>query len=47
MREDGKWPTDEDLRPFILNDIVWTAKREVPDEGMQTTLPDFVTFEPA
>ncbi len=35
-----------DLRRFILNGIVWTAKREVPEAGVQTTLPDLETFEP-
>ena len=37
---------NEDLRRFILNSIVWTAKREVPEEGVQTTLPALETFEP-
>jgi type 1 glutamine amidotransferase len=36
----------EDLRRFILNGIVWTAKLEVPKEGVQTTLPDLTTFGP-
>lgn len=36
----------EDLRRFILNGIVWTAKLEVPKNGVQTTLPDLATFEP-
>ena len=39
------WAND-DLRRFILNGIVWTAKLEVPDGGVQTTLPDLETFEP-
>ena len=30
----------EDLRRCILNGIVWTAKREVPEAGVQTTPPD-------
>jgi type 1 glutamine amidotransferase len=38
---------DEDLRRFILNGIVWTAKLEVPTEGVKTTLPDLATFAPA
>ena len=38
---------DENLRRFILNGIVWTTKREVPPDGVQTTLPDLTTFEPA
>lgn len=37
----------EDLRRFILNGIVWTAKLEVPAEGVKTTLPDLATFAPA
>tara|TARA_R110002049_G_scaffold4601_5_gene31993 strand:+ start:1171 stop:2595 length:1425 start_codon:yes stop_codon:yes gene_type:complete len=36
----------EDLRRFILNGIVWTAKRQVPAGGVQTKLPDLATFEP-
>ncbi|MCZ6672000.1 MAG: ThuA domain-containing protein, partial [Verrucomicrobia bacterium] len=36
----------EDLRRFILNGIVWTAKREVPEEGVKSTLPDLETFDP-
>jgi type 1 glutamine amidotransferase len=39
------WAND-DLRRFILNGIVWTAKLEVPASGVQTTLPDLATFEP-
>ena len=37
----------EDLRRFILNGIVWTTKLEVPADGVQTSLPDLATFEPA
>ena len=40
------WQVD-DLRRLILNGIVWSAKREVPPEGVQTTLPDLAQFEPA
>ncbi len=36
----------EELRRFILNTILWTAKREVPEDGVQTTLPALETFEP-
>jgi type 1 glutamine amidotransferase len=36
----------EDLRRFILNGVLWTAKKEVPKEGVQTTLPDLATFSP-
>jgi len=39
------WQLD-DLRAFILNSILWTAKREVPSDGIQTTLPALETFEP-
>lgn len=37
----------EDLRRFILNGIVWTAKKEVPEEGVKTMLPDLAVFKPA
>jgi type 1 glutamine amidotransferase len=37
----------EDLRRLILNGIVWTAKRDVPTQGVQTTLADLAIFEPA
>ena len=39
------WKT-EDLRRFILNGIVWTAKIDVPAAGVQTVLPDLATFAP-
>ena len=35
-----------ELRRFILNGIIWTAKREVPQKGVETTLPDLETFKP-
>ena len=38
---------NEALRRFILNGIVWTAKLDVPANGVQTTLPDLATFAPA
>jgi type 1 glutamine amidotransferase len=38
---------NEDLRRLILNGIVWSAKLEVPKEGVQTKLPDLATFKPA
>ena len=38
--------THEDLRRFILNGIVWTAKREVPSEGVRTRPPDLAAFKP-
>jgi type 1 glutamine amidotransferase len=37
---------NEDLRRFILNGIVWTAKLEVPADGVQTTLPNLKEFQP-
>ena len=39
------WKID-DLRTLILNCVLWTAKCEIPVEGVQTTLPDLETFEP-
>ena len=36
----------EELRRFILNTILWTTKREVPEAGAQTTLPALETFKP-
>ncbi len=36
----------EPLRKFILNAITWTAHQEVPNEGIQTSLPDLKTFNP-
>ena len=39
------WKVD-DLRKFIMNGIVWTAKLDVPKDGVQTTLPDLATFKP-
>jgi type 1 glutamine amidotransferase len=38
---------NEDLRRYILNAIVWSAKLNVPDNGVQTELPDLSTFKPA
>jgi type 1 glutamine amidotransferase len=39
------WEVD-DLRTMILNSIVWTAGMEVPQEGVQSTLPPLETFAP-
>lgn len=36
----------EDLRRYLLNGIVWSAKLDVPTSGVQTTLPDLSTFAP-
>jgi type 1 glutamine amidotransferase len=40
------WQND-DLRMLIMNGIVWSAKLEVPAEGVRTKLPDLATFKPA
>ena len=40
------WQID-DLRTLILNSIFWTARCEIPAEGVKTTLPDLAVFEPA
>lgn len=37
---------DENLRRLILNGIVWTARREVPEGGVRSTLPDLGDFQP-
>jgi type 1 glutamine amidotransferase len=37
---------NEDLRRFILNGIVWTAKLEVPAGGVETAAPDLARFQP-
>ena len=37
---------NEDLRRFILNGIVWTAKLDVPPGGVQTAAPDLAAFAP-
>jgi type 1 glutamine amidotransferase len=37
---------NEDLRRFILNGIVWTAKVEPPAEGVRTPAPDLERFKP-
>jgi len=40
------WQLD-DLRTLVLNAILWTAKRDVPKDGVQVELPDLTTFKPA
>jgi type 1 glutamine amidotransferase len=40
------WQND-DLRILILNAIVWTAKRDVPKDGVRVKLPELATFKPA
>lgn len=37
------WAND-DLRKFIMNAIVWSAKLEVPQAGVQTPTPDLTKF---
>jgi len=37
---------DDNLRTLILNGVVWSAKVEVPSDGVRVTLPDLATFEP-
>jgi type 1 glutamine amidotransferase len=39
------WAND-DLRTLILNAIVWSAKQEVPRDGVKVRLPDLATFRP-
>ncbi|MBD3673238.1 MAG: ThuA domain-containing protein [Planctomycetaceae bacterium] len=38
---------DDDLRTFILNAVVWTAQKDVPKNGVQTSSPKLKTFDPA
>jgi uncharacterized RmlC-like cupin family protein/type 1 glutamine amidotransferase len=37
---------NEDLRRFILNGIVWTAKLNIPAEGVRSPAPDLAKFAP-
>lgn len=37
---------DENLRTFILNGIVWSAKREIPQAGVSSSLKDLTEFQP-
>ena len=39
------WQID-DLRTLVINSICWTAKVEIPECGIKTTLPDLAVFEP-
>jgi hypothetical protein len=39
--------SNEDLRRFIMNGIVWSAKLEVPAGGVRTAAPDLASFKPA
>ncbi len=38
--------TNDDLRRFILNGIVWTANLAVPPRGVETDKPDLNAFDP-
>ena len=38
---------NEDLRRYTLNGIVWSAKLDVPKEGVETMTPDLAAFTPA
>ena len=38
--------SNEDLRRFVLNGIVWTAGVEVPADGVNSKLPDLKAFGP-
>lgn len=40
------WALD-DLRTLILNGVVWTARVDVPKEGVRTAKPDLSAFAPA
>ena len=35
-----------DLRTLVLNAVCWSAKLEIPAEGVRCSLPDLATFEP-
>ena len=38
--------SNEDLRRFVLNGIVWTAGVEVPADGVNSKLPELKVFGP-
>lgn len=37
---------DRDMRTFLLNSIVWSAKLSVPEAGLECELPDLASFQP-
>jgi hypothetical protein len=37
----------ESLRQLILNGVVWTTQREVPDQGVDSVLEPLETYRPA
>ena len=39
------WKID-DLRTMILNSIYWSAKQEIPADGIKASLPDLAQFSP-
>jgi type 1 glutamine amidotransferase len=39
------WSVD-DLRMLILNGVVWTAKMEIPAEGVKSSLDDLISYGP-
>jgi hypothetical protein len=39
------WRMD-DLRTLVLNGVCWTAKLDIPPEGIQVAIPDLATFQP-
>ena len=42
----SNWKLD-DLRILVLNSVCWSAKLDIPAEGVKSSLPDLATFEPA
>ena len=40
------WQID-DLRTLILNGVCWTARLDIPQEGIRSSLPDLDQFKPA
>jgi type 1 glutamine amidotransferase len=39
------WKLD-DLRTLVLNAVAWTAKIEIPSEGVKSPVPDLAAFKP-
>jgi hypothetical protein len=38
---------NDNLRTFLLNAILWSAKHPLPKDGVQIKLPELATFKPA
>ena len=36
-----------DLRKLIVNSVAWSAKLDIPEQGIEVTLPDLANFEPS